>query len=396
MARFHFKALDDKKNEVSGILEAADRQAALDSLAKDHELVLDLHEMQTRPSLFSRGIRDEDLMVATQQLAVMLHAGLGLRYALALVDSENPVLEDILADVSAGISEGKPLSEMLEGYPKVFSRLYCSMVRAGETAGRLPEILLKLAEHLENAETLRRKIKGALVYPTAVIAVSLATGGFIFTFGVQQFQEIYSGLNAELPASTQIVMALADFVGAWWPALLAAGLIGLWLLKHLLSTGPGEHFKDRLLLRMPLVGPLVQRLAIARFARTLGTLYSSGVPIVQSLELVASSTGNRVMEEVVRQAVQAVQEGEPLVVALRESQAFTRMALSMVATGEESGTLDAMLEEVAGFYEMQAETMLRNLVSLLEPAVIVGVGLFVAFLIMALGLPMMNLVEHLG
>jgi type IV pilus assembly protein PilC len=147
---------------------------------------------------------------------------------------------------------------------------------------------------------------------------------------------------------------------------------------------------------MPLVGPLVQRLAIARFARTLGTLYSSGVPIVQSLELVASSTGNRVMEEVVRQAVQAVQEGEPLVVALRESQAFTRMALSMVATGEESGTLDAMLEEVAGFYEMQAETMLRNLVSLLEPAVIVGVGLFVAFLIMALGLPMMNLVEHLG
>jgi type IV pilus assembly protein PilC len=396
MARFHFKALDDKKNEVSGILEATDRQAALTSLSGRHELVLDVHEVQTRQGLFSRRITNEDLMVVTQQLAVMLHAGLGLRHALALVDSENPVLEDILAEVSAGISEGKPLSEMLEGHPKVFSRLYCSMVRAGETAGKLPEILSKLSEHLEHAENLRRKIQGALVYPSAVIGVSLATGAFIFTFGVQQFQEIYSGLNAELPASTQLIMVLADLMAAWWPGLLAGALMGLWLLKHLLSTGPGELLKDRLLLRMPLVAPLVRRLAIARFARTLGTLYSSGVPIVQSLELVASSTGNRVMEEVVRKAVQTVQEGEPLVAALRASQTFTRMALSMVATGEESGTLDRMLAEVADFYELQAETMLRNLVSLLEPAVIVGVGLFVAFLIMALGLPMMNLVEHLG
>jgi len=200
MARFHFKALDDKKNEVSGVLEASDSQAALESLSKKHELVLDLHELQTRQGLFMRRITNEELMVATQQLAVMLHAGLGLRHALTLVDSENPTLEDILADVSAGINEGKPLSEMLEGHPQVFSRLYCSMVRAGETAGKLPGILMKLAEHLENAENLRRKIKGALVYPTAVIAVSLATGGFIFTFGVQQFKEIYSGLNAELPA----------------------------------------------------------------------------------------------------------------------------------------------------------------------------------------------------
>ncbi len=396
MARFSYKALDEKKNEVSGILEAPDRLSALNSLSKSYELVLDVHEIKTRLGLLSRGVSDETVMVATQQLAVMLNSGLSLRKALNLVDSEAPRFEDILAEVSAGVSEGKPLSELFANYPSVFTKMYCSMVQAGETSGKLPGILMKLAEYLENAENLRRKIKAALVYPAAVIGVSLATGAFIFTFGVQQFQEIYAGLNAELPASTRLVMGLADFMGAWWPALAVLGVALLWLLRLLVSSGPGELFKDRLLLRLPLIGPITQRLAIARFARTLSTLYSGGVPIVQSLDLVASSMGNRVMEGVVRNAVRDVQEGEPLVAALRESGVFTRMALSMIATGEESGTLDTMLDKVASFYEIQTESRIRSAISLLEPAVIVGVGVFVAFLIVALGLPMMNLVEHLG
>lgn len=396
MARFSYKALDEKKNEASGILEAPDRLSALNNLSKSYELVLDVHEIKTRLGHKSRGVSDETVMVATQQLAVMLNSGLSLRKALNLVDSEAPRFEDILAEVSAGISEGKPLSEMFADYPSVFPKMYCSMVQAGETSGKLPGILMKLAEYLENAENLRRKIKAALVYPAAVIGVSLATGAFIFTFGVQQFQEIYAGLNAELPASTRLVMGLADFMGAWWPALAVLGVALLWLLRRLVSSGPGELFKDRLLLRLPLIGPITQRLAIARFARTLSTLYSGGVPIVQSLDLVASSMGNRVMEGVVRNAVRDVQEGEPLVAALRQSGVFTRMALSMIATGEESGTLDTMLDKVASFYEIQTESRIRSAISLLEPAVIVGVGVFVAFLIVALGLPMMNLVEHLG
>jgi type IV pilus assembly protein PilC len=396
MPRFSFKALDDKKNEVAGVLDAPDRLSAVNILSKSYELVLDVHEIKTHQGLFRRRVSDEAIMVATQQLAVMLNAGLGLRKALNLVDSESPRLEDILAEVSAGVSEGKSLSELFAEYPSVFPKIYCSMVEAGEASGQLPEILGKLAEYLENAEEMRRKIKAALVYPSAVIGVSLATGAFIFTFGVQQFQEIYTGLNAELPASTQLIIGLANLMEAWWPALLVLVVALLWLLRHLVSSGPGEFFKDRLLLRLPVIGPITQRLAIARFSRTLGTLYSGGIPIVQSLDLVASSTGNRVMEGVVRNAAREVREGEPLVAALRQSRVFTRMALSMIATGEESGTLDIMLDKVAGFYEVQTESRIRSAISLLEPAVIVGVGLFVAFLIMALGLPMMNLVEHLG
>jgi len=270
------------------------------------------------------------------------------------------------------------------------------MVRAGEAAGRLPGILARLAEYLEKAEELRRKVQGALTYPVVVIGISLAMAVFIFMFGVNQFRDIYAGLNAELPTSTKWVLGIASVLESWWLALLV-GLVALFLaLRHFLSSGRGEEFKDRTLLTMPIFGPLMQRLAIARFARTLSTLQASGVPILVSLDLVASSLGNRVMERVVRQGLKNVQEGQSLVVALRESGVFTRMALSMIATGEESGTLDTMLDEVAGFYEVQVETMLKSLISLLEPLTIVGVGIFVALIILALGLPMMNLVQHLG
>ncbi len=396
MARFRFLALNASKQEIQGLLEAADRQAALDSLSARFELVLEVHEEKVARSLWARGISTEEVMVVTQQLAVMLKAGLTLRHALDLVDADNPTLERILAELGTGVGEGQNLSDCLARHPRVFSGLYVSMVRAGEAAGRLPGILARLAEYLEKAEELRRKVQGALTYPVVVIGISLALAVFIFMFGVNQFRDIYAGLNAELPTSTKWVLGIASFLESWWlPLLVVLGALFL-ALRHLLSSGPGEDFKDRMLLTMPLLGPLMQRLAIARFARTLSTLQASGVPILVSLDLVASSLGNRVMERVVRQGLKNVQEGQSLVVALRESGVFTRMALSMIATGEESGTLDTMLDEVAGFYEVQVETMLKSLVSLLEPITIVGVGIFVALIILALGLPMMNLVQHLG
>ncbi len=396
MARFKFLAIDAQKQEVKGFLEAQDRQSALDNLSGKYELVLEVQEEKLTQGLWARGVSAEEVMVVTQQLAVMLKSGMTLRHALNLVDAESPTLEHILAEVSAGVGEGKSLSDTLEKHPRVFSRLYTSMVRAGEAAGRLPLILTKLAEYLESAEELKRKVKGALTYPVVVIGISMAMAVFIFLFGVNQFRDIYAGLNAELPASTRVVLGIADFLESWWLPLLIALVAVFFGVRRFLSSGPGETFRDRMLLTMPIFGPLMQRLAIARFARTLSTLQASGVPILTSLDLVASSLGNRIMERVVRQSVKNVQEGQSLVVALRESRVFTRMALSMIATGEESGTLDTMLEEVAGFYEVQVETMLKSLVSLLEPITIVGVGVFVALIIIALGLPMMNLVQHLG
>ena len=398
MPQFVFTILNKDKKTRDGILEAADRDSALKTLADTYGTVLELKEIKEKRGFFAPKVSSEDLMVITYQIATMLRSGLTLSRTLEVVaaDTEDENMQIILADISAGISEGKSLSEMLKKYPHIFSTIYISMAEAGESSGNLPEILTKLAQYIENAEDLRRKVKSALYYPVTVVVLASLISLFIFVFGVKQFQDIYSGLGAELPPITQMFINVGDFLYKFWIFIIIAIAVIIFLLRKYFSTENGIQIRDKLLLSLPVISPLIRRVAIARFARTLGILYEGGVPILTSLQLVAGSMGNRVLEKVVLEALKQVKEGESITYPLRQSKAFTKMAVGMIATGEESGTLPVMLNELAKFYEIQVDVMMRAMAGLIEPFVIILVGIFVAILIVALGMPLFNLVKILA
>lgn len=398
MPQFTFTVLDAQGRQSTGTTQAVDRESAMRYLAKTHATVLGLEEVRPRRLMFERGVSGDEVLVLTQQMASMLRAGLTLGHALGvlMVDMENPTFRRIISAVATGLSEGRPLSQMLAEHPAVFPRLYVYMVQAGEAGGSLPEILRQLAIYLEQAESLKRRVKSALYYPLFILIVAGLISAFIFVFGVRQFQEIYEGFNAPLPALTRVVMAAGGLVWDWWWAILLALVVAGVAFVRGVSTDRGALWLDGVLLRIPVLGPLLRRVAISRFARTLSSLYAGGVPLVQALELTAGSMGNRVLEAVVLRVVQNVKEGESISGPLRDSGIFTPMSISMIASGEESGSLEVMLAEVADFYDSQIDAMLRGMVSLVEPAVILCVGVFVAVLILALGLPMLNLVEILG
>lgn len=394
MARFTFKYIDKDNKPSIGITEAVDRAAAMERLSKEYT-VLTLNEVKIKGDFFGGKVRGEDLMIFTKQLATILKAGLPLVYSLEILveDTQNYKLQEILVDVSKGVSEGKSLSDTLKKYPKVFSKFYVSMIEAGEASGKLPAILTRLATYIENAEKLKRQVKAALYYPVTVICVALLICFFIFIFGVRQFQEIYSGLNAKLPFLTVMLINAEKFISRFWFVILIMIVIIFYALKYYFQTEKGQYLKDEFLLKLPVVGVLIKHLSIAGFCTTLSALYSSGVSIVTSLELISGSMGNRVMEKVVLKTLKNVKEGESIAGPLRESNIFTKMSISMIASGEESGTLDLMLDETAKYYEAEVELSLKAMISLLEPIVIIFVGAFVALLIFAMGLPLLNLVQ---
>ena len=397
MPQFAFTCLDQDKKSVTGTIRASDYNTALKALAGQYNVVVQVREIKKRARLFTRKVTGEEIMVFTQQIATMLKAGLPLKRTLDIMmeDADNPTMRNVLSEISSGINRGKALSEMFALYPDIFSKLYLYMVEAGEVGGKLPEILKKLADYIEISENLKKKVKAALYYPAAVMIIAILLSLFIFVFGVKQFEQIYAGLNVTLPRGTLMFIALVNFLSTYWLLILFACCVIFYLGGMYLKTSRGAFLFDRFTLHLPVMGPLLQRLAIARFSRTLSSLYSGGVPILKSLELVAGSMGNRVMERAVQNLLENIKEGESLASSLRASKVFTSMALSMISTGEESGTLDTMLNELALFYEVQVEIMLKGMASLIEPIIIVFVGIFVGILLVVLGMPLFNLVQVL-
>lgn len=394
MAKFIFKYLDKSGKPSMGTTEADTREAAMERLSKEYT-VLKIMEIKPKEGFFARKVGGEDLMILTKQLSTMLRAGQSLFHCLEILveDTQNPRMQEIIVDLSKGVSEGKPLSEMLKKYPRVFSKLYVSMVEAGEAGGKLPAILARLAVYIENSENLKARVKAALYYPATVIVVALTICFFIFMFGVKQFEGIYAGLNTKLPEVTLIFIGISNFIFKFWFVLLAVIIIVIYALNYYLQTEKGQYAKDELILKIPVVGELIKRLSIAGFCRTLSALYSSGVSIVTSLELVSGSMGNRVMENVVLKSLKNVKQGESITGPLRDSKIFTKMSISMISSGEESGTLDSLLEETANYYEAEVELTLKAMIGMLEPVVIIFVGVFVALLIFAMGMPLFNLVK---
>lgn len=400
MPMFAYTVCDTGGKRMSGILMADDRDAAVRILVGRDLIVARLSLAASAASSFLRklgigapAIRSEQIVTLTQQLAAMLEAGVTLYSAVEVISRETrePLLRDLVLEMAASLSNGKSLTEVLESRRDVFSEQYIAMVAAGETGGKLAEILRRLAHLLEEAEMLRRKIRAATYYPAFVTSFAVLVVAGILAFGVPRFEAIYTGFGAELPVLTKLVVVMGRFLGGAWPFILVAMGIGAAVLRAWVRTETGRYQWDLMKLRAPILGPLLQRLAIANFSRTMATLYGAGVPLLDTMELVARSMDNAVLEAAVRNCASEVREGASILGPLRSSGWFTEMALSMLAAGETTGALDRMLDHVAQYYESQVEIALKGMMSLLEPVIIVFVGVAIGFIVIAMMLPIFNL-----
>jgi type IV pilus assembly protein PilC len=336
--------------------------------------------------------------VFTSQFATLQDAGLPVVRSLRVLQSQMPKgpLRDVTLELAEDVENGASLSEAFSKHPAIFDNLYVNMVRAGEASGALTTIFSRLAEFMEKAAALRRKIKGAMIYPTMVMIIAVLILAFIMIFVIPKFEETFSQLGEKLPGMTQGLIDTSRWmVENWYMLFLVPILIvgGLWATGR---TAGGRRFLDRLLLRIPLFGPVIHKSQVAQFARTLGTLGSSGVPLMQSLEICADASGNIIMEEGIHAVRDAVREGEPMARPMAETQLFDEIVVNMVDVGEETGELDRMLMKIADNHEDEVEVRVGSMMAVLEPILIVTMAVMVGYIVIALFLPLLKLQESLG
>ena len=335
-----------------------------------------------------------DIAVFSRQLATMMSAGVPLVQGLDIVGRghENPAMRDLILEIKTDVEGGTNLSEALAKHPRHFNELFCNLVEAGEAAGVLDTLLDKLATYLEKTESIKKKIKKALFYPTAVLVVAFAVTALLLYFVVPQFQSLFRGFGADLPVFTQLVINLSDFVQSNGLIILGVLIVaGVAFVEAKKRSPRFAHFLDRAALRIPVIGQILHKAAVARYARTLSTMFAAGVPLVEALESVSGATGNYVYQKAVLEMKEQVASGQQLQTAMRLTNLFPNMVVQMTAIGEESGSLDSMLAKVADFYEEEVDNMIDSLSSLLEPMIMVILGVLVGGLVVAMYLPIFQM-----
>jgi type IV pilus assembly protein PilC len=337
----------------------------------------------------------KDLGVFTRQFATMINAGLPMVQCLDILgrQTEKEFFRTSIMQVTADVEGGSTLGESLMRHPKIFTRLYVNMVEAGEAGGILDVILNRLAVYLEKADALQRKVKGAMTYPTVVCVVALGATLFMLMFIIPTFARMFKDFGGELPLPTKIVMGLSDFLRAYWYILAAGAGALVFAFNRYYATSGGRRTIDRLLLRIPVLGMVIRKGAVARFTRTLGTLISSGVPILNGLEITARTAGNKVVEEAVMATRDSISQGNTISEPLKASGVFPPMVTQMISVGEQTGALDEMLDKIANFYDDEVDTAVDALTSIIEPAMIVVMGLIVGGMLVAMYLPMFKLIS---
>jgi type IV pilus assembly protein PilC len=379
-----------------GEIEAADRMAAVGELRRRSILVTQIAEKAggKAPGRAGKKVKGKEMAIFTRQFSTMIDAGLPLVQCLNILteQSDSKNLRDVTGKVARTVEEGATLAESLRKHPRTFDDLYTNMVEVGETGGILDVVLQRLAVYIEKATSLKRKIKSAMVYPASIVGVALLVIIFMLTFVIPTFAAMFKDLGAELPLPTRLVIGLSNFVrGYLWLIGLAAGG-GAFALRSYYRTENGRSTIDALLLKLPIFGLLVRKVAVARFTRTLGTLVQSGVPILEALRITATTAGNKVVERAVLQCRASVTEGKTVAEPLKISGVFPPMVTQMVSVGEQTGALDAMLSKIADFYDDEVDTAVATLTSLLEPLMIVFLGVIIGGLVVAMYLPIFKLV----
>jgi type IV pilus assembly protein PilC len=400
LATFTYKARDRQGKILQDKTEAADARSVALALRRQGLMIIDIKEQSVGQKdilePFKR-IKLSDIVVFTRQFATMINAGLPIVRSLYILSeqTENKKLREVIVAVRKDVEQGSSLSEALSRHPEVFSRLYVEMVRAGEVGGILDGVLLRVATQLEQDQELRRKVKSAMTYPTVVLILAVLAASFMLIFIVPIFARMFEDLGGTLPLPTRIAMGLSDILTSVFGVLLYFGMgLGVFLFLRWKKTEKGRKVVDPLMLKLPArIGDIMQKVALARFARTLGTLSAAGVPILQAIEVTATSSGNWVLENALLKSRDAIREGIPIYKPLEEEPIFPPMVTRMIAVGEETGDLDGMLAKIAEFYESEVEASVKALTSIIEPLMIVVVGGIVGGIIIAMYLPMFRIFE---
>ncbi len=348
---------------------------------------------------FGGGVDSKELAIFTRQFSVMIDAGLPLVQCLEILASqqENKTFQKVLSGTRSSVEGGSTLSAAMKQYPKVFDALYTNMVEAGETGGILDTILQRLSSYIEKNVKLQRAVKSALVYPIGVLTIAVGVIILLLWKVVPVFATLFAGLGVDLPLPTRIVIGLSHFVGSIFGFLILVGVVGIVLgIKVWYGTPGGRMAIDASILKMPVLGILMRKIAVARFTRTLGTLISSGVPILEGLDITAKTSGNAVIEKALTRVRKSLEEGKSLTEPLKESEVFPGMVTQMIAVGEQTGAMDAMLQKIADFYEEEVDAAVKDLLTALEPIMIVFLGLVVGGVVISMYLPLFSLIGQLS
>jgi type IV pilus assembly protein PilC len=400
MALYTYRALDKQGEIVEDKTEGSGEMAVAHELRQQGLLVIDVKEQGVaQKDILApfKGIRLADLVVFSRQLATMINAGLPIVRALYILSeqTENHKLKDVVVAVRKDVEAGSSLSEALEKHPEVFSRLYTEMVKAGEIGGILDGVLLRLADQLERDQDLRRKIRSALTYPIVVLILAILAASFMLIFIVPVFAKMFQDLGGTLPLPTRICMLISDILTSIFGMLVYAGMaLAVVMFLRWKKSESGRKVWGRAVLRIPAkIGDVVKKATLARFARTLATLSAAGVPILQSIEITATSSGNWVVEKALLKSRDAIREGIPIYKPLESEPVFPPMVTRMIAVGEETGDIDGMLTKIAEFYESEVDAAVKALTSIIEPLMIIVVGGIVGAIVISMYLPMFKIFE---
>ena len=400
MATFAYKARNRQGEILQDQIDGTDKMSVASQLRQQGMMVIDIKEQGVAQKDILepfKKVKSTDLVVFTRQFATMINAGLPIVRSLYVLSeqTDNPKLTEVVVAVRKDVEAGLALSEALEKHPKVFSRLYVEMVRAGEIGGILDGVLLRIADQLEDDQELRRKVKSAMTYPVIVLILAVLAASFMLIFIVPIFARMFEDLGGTLPLPTRVAMGISGVLTSIFGVFIYAGLIGgvLFFLRWK-STENGRKWWGKVSLKLPVkIGDVIQKVALARFARTLGTLSAAGVPILQAIEITAASSGNWVIENALLKTREAIREGIPIYQPLESEPVFPPMVTRMIAVGEETGDLDGMLTKIAEFYESEVDATVKALTSIIEPLMIVVVGGIVGGIIVAMYLPMFKIFE---
>ncbi len=400
MAVYTYKARSRQGEVLEDRMEGSDTMSVASALRQQGLLVIDIKEQGVgQKDILEpfKKVKSADLVVFTRQFATMINAGLPIVRSLYVLGEQttNKKLQETIVEIRKDVEAGLALSEALEKHPRVFSKLYTEMVKAGEIGGILDDVLLRVAFQLEKDQDLRRKVKSAMTYPIVVLVLAILAASFMLIFIVPVFATMFEDLGGVLPLPTRIAMGLSNILTSLWGVLFYAAMIGaVFFFLRWIKTENGRKWWGTISLKIPAkIGDIIQKVALARFARTLGTLSAAGVPILQSLEITGTSSGNWVIEKALLKSRDSIREGIPIYRPLENEWVFPPMVTRMIAVGEETGDIDGMLTKIAEFYESEVDAAVKALTSIIEPLMIVVVGGIVGGIVISMYLPMFKIFE---
>ncbi len=402
MAEFRYAAKNKiTSQDVTGILDAQSLEEAQKILHSKNMIIISLKPEHTKllsKKFMGNNVSLEDVVVFFRQLATLIDSGVNLVNAMEILKDQidNSYFQRIVTEVYKDIQDGKSFCDAVAKHPKVFTEFYVNMIRAGEAGGVLNDTLERLATYLEKAQSLQRKVAASLVYPAVIIAMAFGITTLLLLKVVPTFKAIFATLGGTLPLPTQILIFISDMFGKFFPVFLGACVLSFFLLKRYLKTEKGRLRVDGILLKLPVFGSLFVKVAVARFSRTFAALIKSGVPILNAIQIVAKTSGNKVIEEAINKTGVSVRQGEPIYKTLELSGVFPLMVVRMIAVGEKTGELEKMLNKIATFYEEQVDSAVSGMASVIEPLVIAFLGVIIGGIVIALFLPIFKLSELLA